>query len=69
MLVDGDFGIEYMAQVGTNYQSDSQLMGRFFSFVQSESALLDEVENDPETLAEVQQLTKRVNELVHTAPI
>jgi len=57
---DGDFGMEYMALVGQDYQLDAQVMPRFFEFVQCEGDLLDEVENVPELVEEVKVLKQQL---------
>mmetsp|Transcript_14458 Transcript_14458/g.27781 ORF Transcript_14458/g.27781 Transcript_14458/m.27781 type:complete len:220 (-) Transcript_14458:230-889(-) len=61
--IDGDFGMEFMGRVSEHYQTDTQFMTRFFAFVQAESNLLDEVESDPETLAEMESLQKEIQTL------
>ena len=61
---EDEFGIEYMARVNVDYQSDQQLMAKFFQFVQCESMLMDEVENDPEVLEELHQLQTTLSALV-----
>ena len=53
-----------MARVNVDYQSDQQLMAKFYQFVQGESMLMDEVENDPEVLEELHQLQTTLSALV-----
>jgi hypothetical protein len=56
VVADGDYGMDYMAQVGQDYQQDPHVMPRFLAFVQCEGDLLDEVENLPELVEEVKEL-------------